>query len=276
MEKIIKARVQHKHDVEANWLKATNFTPLASEIIVYDPDESYDYPRIKIGDGKTNINSLPFITEDYAKIADIPTKPADIGAQPAGNYLTSIPSEYVTDSELNAKGYLTDYTESDPTVPAWAKAATKPSYTKADVGLGNVDNTSDANKPVSTKQATAIADAKKAGTDAQANLDTHTNNFSNPHFITKSQIGLDYVENVRQYSVNNPPILAQPTPPDDPNALWVDTSDDGDDGFQEAVKTAVAQAKGEIAAEVKASLNKEQWVFTLEDGSTVTKVVYVG
>ena len=40
----------------------------------------------------------------------------------------------------NDKGYLTSYTESDPTVPAWAKAATKPSYTKSEVGLGNVDN----------------------------------------------------------------------------------------------------------------------------------------
>ena len=46
-------------------------------------------------------------------------------------------------------------------VSAWAKAATKPTYTKTEVGLGNVDNTSDANKPVSTAQATAIADAKK-------------------------------------------------------------------------------------------------------------------
>jgi hypothetical protein len=41
-------------------------------------------------------------------------------------------------------------------VSAWAKEATKPTYTKSEVGLGNVDNTSDANKPVSTAQATAI------------------------------------------------------------------------------------------------------------------------
>lgn len=39
--------------------------------------------------------------------------------------------------------------------------------TKEQVGLGNVDNTSDMDKPVSTAQAVAIADAKKAGTDAQ-------------------------------------------------------------------------------------------------------------
>ena len=70
MEKTMKARVQHKHDIEANWLKATNFTPLASEIIVYDPDENYDYPRIKIGDGKTNINTLPFISYNPVRGVD--------------------------------------------------------------------------------------------------------------------------------------------------------------------------------------------------------------
>lgn len=30
--------------------------------------------------------------------------------------------------------------ETDPTVPAWAKASKKPTYTKSEVGLGNVDN----------------------------------------------------------------------------------------------------------------------------------------
>lgn len=44
-------------------------------------------------------------------------------------------------SELeNDNEYLTSYTETDPTVPAWAKAETKPGYTKSEVGLSNVDN----------------------------------------------------------------------------------------------------------------------------------------
>jgi hypothetical protein len=59
-------------------LKATNFIPLASEIIVYDVDENYDYPRIKIGDGVNNINTLPFVTEAYAKKTEIPTSKADL------------------------------------------------------------------------------------------------------------------------------------------------------------------------------------------------------
>lgn len=62
--------------------------------------------------------------------------------------------------------------------------------TKAQVGLGRVNNTADADKPVSTAQATAIADAKAAGTTAQTNLTTHIQNKSNPHGVTRDQLGL--------------------------------------------------------------------------------------
>lgn len=45
-----------------------------------------------------------------------------------------------------------------PTTPiyAWAMNANKPSYTAAEVGLGNVNNTSDLNKPISTATQTAL------------------------------------------------------------------------------------------------------------------------
>ena len=59
---------------------------------------------------------------------------------------------------------------------------------KSDVGLGNVDNTSDADKPVSTLQATAIG-------VVQTNLDDHEADTSNPHSVTKSQVGLGDVDN---------------------------------------------------------------------------------
>nr|DAP87499.1 MAG TPA: nucleoid-associated protein [Bacteriophage sp.] len=39
-----------------------------------------------------------------------------------------------------ADSALQSYKETDPTVPAWAKAKTKPSYSKSEVGLANVDN----------------------------------------------------------------------------------------------------------------------------------------
>ena len=61
---------------------------------------------------------------------------------------------------------------------------------KNDVGLGNVDNTSDINKPISTATQTALDG--KASTIA---LTTHTNDLNNPHAVTKAQIGLGNVDN---------------------------------------------------------------------------------
>ena len=57
-EKVLKTRIVNKHDTEANWLKATTFVPKAGELIVYDPDTTYNYTRIKIGDGSTKVNAL--------------------------------------------------------------------------------------------------------------------------------------------------------------------------------------------------------------------------
>lgn len=59
-EKNIASRIVHKHDTEANWIKATNFIPKQGEIIIYDIDSAYSYERFKIGDGVTNVNYLPF------------------------------------------------------------------------------------------------------------------------------------------------------------------------------------------------------------------------
>ena len=52
---------------------------------------------------KTEIPSL----NGYAKTTDLPTKVSQL--ENDSNYLSSIPEEYVTDTELNAKGYLTEH-----------------------------------------------------------------------------------------------------------------------------------------------------------------------
>lgn len=62
------------------------------------------------------------------------------------------------------------------------------SVTKAQVGLGNVDNTSDANKPVSTAQAAAIK-------EVDDDLITHKTDTTNPHGVTATQVGLGSVDN---------------------------------------------------------------------------------
>lgn len=106
--------------------------------------------------------------------------------------------------------------------------------TKTNIGLGNVDNTSDVNKPVSTAQQAAldkkvnkvtgkslildseieklaglpnnteltnsIANAKAAGDNAQSNLNAHKLNVSNPHQVTKAQLGLGNVNNTSDLS----------------------------------------------------------------------------
>lgn len=68
--------------------------------------------------------------------------------------------------------------------------------TKTQVGLGNVNNTSDADKPVSTAQATAIADAKAAGTTAQTSINSHAGRKDNPHTVTRAQLGLATTDRV--------------------------------------------------------------------------------
>ena len=78
------------------------------------------------------VNGAVLTVTDKTVDISVPTKTSNLTND--SGYITSIPSEYITESELNAKGYLTNYTETDPTVPAWAKAATKPTYTAAEVG----------------------------------------------------------------------------------------------------------------------------------------------
>lgn len=70
------------------------------------------------------------------------------------------------------------------------------SVTKAQVGLGNVQNLAPAGMPVSTAQAAAIADAKAAGTKAQTDLNTHVNRRDNPHNVTRAQLGLATTDQV--------------------------------------------------------------------------------
>ena len=62
-QKSLNTRIIHKHDVAKNWELAVNFIPNQGELIVYDIDENYSYERFKIGDGKTNVASLPFVAE---------------------------------------------------------------------------------------------------------------------------------------------------------------------------------------------------------------------
>ena len=69
MDKNLIGRFVPKGDFEANWKKAVNFIPLDKEIIIYKPDKDYSYARMKIGDGKTGVNDLPFVVDVNGDIA---------------------------------------------------------------------------------------------------------------------------------------------------------------------------------------------------------------
>lgn len=114
-----------------------------------------------------------------------------------------------------------------------ANATNNPhSVTKAQVGLGNVDDTSDVDKPVSIAQAQAISDAISNLIDgAPVTLDTlnelaqainddanfattittqlsnHISDSTNPHNVTKAQVGLGNADNTSD--INKPVSTAQ-------------------------------------------------------------------
>lgn len=58
--KEIKTRIQLKNGTTGDWDKATNFTPLKGEIIIYT-----DTLRFKIGDGTTLLSQLEFMDKEF-------------------------------------------------------------------------------------------------------------------------------------------------------------------------------------------------------------------
>lgn len=65
MAKRIKVRIQNKTEAPADWAKATNFSPLKGELIVYMNSTG---THLKVGDGSTNVNNLPFITSEWIEL----------------------------------------------------------------------------------------------------------------------------------------------------------------------------------------------------------------
>lgn len=59
----MKARMSQLHKTEAEWLQLKDWKPEIGELIVYDPDENYNYSRIKVGDGQKTLHELPFYVE---------------------------------------------------------------------------------------------------------------------------------------------------------------------------------------------------------------------
>ena len=80
-------RVSNKHDIEEKW-NISDIIPLDGELIIYDPDETHNYYRIKIGDGYTRVNELDFVIS--GSIEELASKEY-VNSQI--EYLLNLPSE---------------------------------------------------------------------------------------------------------------------------------------------------------------------------------------
>lgn len=89
--------------------------------------------------------------------------------------------------------YLKEFTETDPTVPTWAKAASKPTYTASEVGAAAAVHTH-------TKSQISDFPTSMPASDVSA----WAKATSKPKY-TASEVGLGNVANVKQYSASNPP-----------------------------------------------------------------------
>jgi hypothetical protein len=142
-----------------------------------------DKGRVYVGDGTVNVA--------LAKKSELDGKLDKAGGSMTG--ALTVPSLIVTGTvdgrDVSADGAKLDGIAAGAQVNTVTSVASKTgavTLVKADVGLGNVDNTSDANKPVSTATQTAL--------DLKANL-------ASPTFtgtvggITKGMVGLGSVDN---------------------------------------------------------------------------------
>lgn len=132
--KTLTTRVQQKSDTSVNWAKATNFTPLKGEIIVYT-----DLNKIKIGDGVTKVGVLEFVNAKDAETlmgaslstilndseVEIPTSKA---VSEAIDSINQGLTDYVKTSDLDSvafDGYVTKGKKSGTTVGSKATAEGK-------------------------------------------------------------------------------------------------------------------------------------------------------
>ena len=84
---------------------------------------------LEMAEGLPNRGQGGAVNSINGKTGDVVLSAEDVGALSSG---TKIPAK--TSDLTNDSGFITDYTEKDPTVPAWAKQANKPSYSAAEVG----------------------------------------------------------------------------------------------------------------------------------------------
>ena len=188
-ETILNTRVQLKNDTEAKWNLATSFIPKAGEAIIYNPDANYTYARIKIGDGKTTINKLPFAVGAIADWTENDTnKPGYIEHKPKLGTAAAVNiSETVDYNELTVPTgrAITDYLSEKDFGSVKSVTLT--------AGSGISLNSSDAITKSGTR---TITNTGVIGIKGDSENAYRTGNVN----LTKANIGLNNVDNTNDAS----------------------------------------------------------------------------
>lgn len=167
-EKQFNTRIINKHDIAANWAKATNFIPKKGELIVYDADTTNTQPRLKIGDGTTTVINLPFVT-DITNIGEALAALDYNGASANGT----------------ATQFITQVTQADGLV-----SATKASIPSAGTNLGMVKTGGDVT--ISSGIITVNDDSHSHIISNVDGLQDALNAKATPGQITEALAALDY------------------------------------------------------------------------------------
>lgn len=147
---------------------------------------------------KTSLESLPGeISGKYVKpLGGIPktdlSSEVQASLNKADSAIQDISSKVDNSTYTEDKKTFALKTEIPATLPAsdvsaWAKASVKPTYTATEIGLDQVDNTSDMNKPISTKTQ-AVLDGK---VDKVPGKQLSTNDYSAEEKSTVAQLKAD-------------------------------------------------------------------------------------
>lgn len=251
-EKRLNTRIVHKHAVEADWLKATGFIPMAGELIVYDADADYSYERIKIGDGTSNVNSLPFVDDALrATLVELINAVDDkvdavstlVGDTSVATQITSAISSksdvghthddvYYTESEIDAKldeinTSIGDFVDGSSVIAEATHASSADAATHA----------SSADTATKADSATAADSATKAAQDGSGNVITDTYE-TKTDASAKLTSAKEYTDNELDRLVGDTSVSEQieaaqivyvgPTEPTDPGIqVWINTSEEG-------------------------------------------------
>lgn len=120
------------------------YTSLSALNVAVPTGEIGDYAFVDLGVGQ-DVGTYIWDSNDTKWVIQQGQSSAMTPSQIKSGYESNADTNAYTDAEKNKLASAIT-SETDPTVPSWAKQSTKPTYTKGEVGLSNVDNIQQATK----------------------------------------------------------------------------------------------------------------------------------